>query len=129
MPYKKLEKANKELFEREIKDMKSQVLQKEHEITKLSVNKEGIQKSLLMAIEREKNIILAANANCVDYRYDHDHQVSFSALDVKIDQANHEIKRIKNNVKVREEQIQKGVLVNPTRDEKAREDIKKKCHK
>ena len=126
MPYKQLSKSNKEMFLMEIEEWKSAILQKKHELVKMSFNRENIQESLQFSIDNERNKILSAKEMITDHEYNLKNKVSFTELGVLITKAEQEIKRHTKNIQARELQIRQGVLENPTRDEKAREELKKK---
>lgn len=123
MQRKKLTKEEKEMFSREIEQMRISILEKKHLIAKFIFQQMSIQESLDSAIETEKNKIRSAKALIADYNFDFQNQVTYNAIGQKIKEAEQEINRLENNTKVRKEQIEKGIIVK-SRDEKAREKIK-----
>ena len=126
MPYKKLSESNKKMFLREIEEMKSQILQKEHEIAKLSFNMKRIEESIPLSIATQKNNIISAQEMINDLQHDLDNKVSFTEMGVLIKKAEMEVIRHTKNIQARKMQIRQGVLENPNRDEKAREKIRKR---
>lgn len=126
MPYKQLSEANKGMYRREIEAMKSSKLQKEHEIVKLSFNRERIQGSMSYSIAQQKNIILTAQEMINDFEYDVANKVTYTALGAAITKAEQEIKRLENNIRLREEQVSKGVSVGKDRNEEARKKLRDK---
>lgn len=126
MPRRQLDKSTKEMFEREIRAMDAKILEKQHENVKLQQNVSFIQESLKQAINEERKKILLAEVAIEEMTFDMDNKVTLSSTKVKIESNIQEIKKTESNIKVRRDQIDHGVLENPTRDEKAREELKQR---
>lgn len=112
--------ADIDLLKEEILQMESRVLEKKHQLTKLSYNEQHISKSLKYAIEQERNIILAAEGRIEDFEFDYENNVTLAAIQAKKREAKKEISRLEKNIKVRNAEI---VNDSPDRNEKARINI------
>ena len=127
MPKKPLTEEIKERFKREITQWESDVLQKDLEIVKIEHNIDNIKTSLEYAIAQEKNKILAAEGMIKDYYFDVMNNVTLNALKAKKSDIIEKKRVLELNLKVRKSDLEKGYLViNPTRDELAREKLKQK---
>jgi len=125
----KLNEAEKKHFQEEIEDWKVKILEKDHQVHNMSVQRLSIQVSIDAAIQTEKNKILAAKALIEDLRFDFKHQVTYKGLGAKIDEAQREIERHQKNIQAREKQIKDGLIPIESKDERARREIKEKQKK
>lgn len=128
MPYKQLSDGTKKMFKLEIEQIETRILEKKHEIFKCESTRENIQKALEYAIAQQKHAVLAAQERIAELVFDFENNVTFNSLGSKISEARQEIIRLQGNLRVRQDQIQRGIIESPDRNESAGNKFKDKLN-
>ena len=105
-----LKQADKELFEKEIEEWESEILDKRYEIVKLNFQMENISDSLEWKLAEIKNRILAAEAERLDIQTDQINGITKSKIRQLEKKHAAAIARLESNIKVRKRLLAENAL-------------------